>query len=287
MFIQGREVTEADLDVIRRWIQDHPTSHRTQLSRELCRLWNWRDQQGRLKDMACRTMLLKLHRRGLISLPAARRPGFNHRRGQRSVDILHTCEPIQTDLASLRPIRLINVRQDKTHAPLFGCLLSRYHYLGYRTDVGECMKYLAFDRHERPLSCLLFGAAAWKARARDAWIGWDAPTRTRNLPAVTNNTRFLILPWVQAPHLASHLLGRVLRQLAADWLTVYQHPVHLVETFVDRSRFRGACYQAANWVYVGATTGRTRQDRTHAIQTPLKDHYVYPLCPDFRQRLCT
>jgi len=285
--IQGRQVTTAQREWIRQWVQDHPEGHRTRLSRELCRLWNWRDEQGRLKDMACRTMLLKLERRGLIVLPPARRPGVNHHRGQRRVDTAHSTDPIQAPLSSLRPIRLVNVRAEPLYAPLFTCLLRRYHYLGYRTDVGEAMKYVAFDRHHRPLACVLFGAAAWKAQARDAWIGWDAATRCRNLRLLTNNTRFLILPWVRVPHLASHLLGLAARRLCADWVAIYRHPIHLVETFVDRSRFRGTCYQAANWRCVGATTGRTRQDRHNTIRTPIKNIYLYPLRGDFRQRLCT
>ena len=148
------------------------------------------------------------------------------------------------------------------------------------------MRYLAFDEGDRPLGCLLFGAAAWKARDRDAFIGWSARSREQNLSLVANNSRFLILPWARIPHLASHLLSLCLRRLSADWEARYNHPIVLVETFVERDRFRGTCYRAANFIKVGQTAGRTRQDRNHSITTPVKDIYVYPLHRRFRERLC-
>jgi len=136
------------------------------------------------------------------------------------------------------------------------------------------------------VSCLLFGSAAWKTAPRDVFIGRDAPTRERNLIYITNNTRFLILPWVKVPHLASHVLSRVSRRLSADWREKYGHPIYLLETFVDRTRFRGVCYRAANWTVVGQTKGRTRNDRRQTIHTTVKDVYVYPLTRDFRRELC-
>jgi len=138
----------------------------------------------------------------------------------------------------------------------------------------------------RPVACLLFGSAAWKCADRDRFLGWDRATRERNLQRLTNNTRFLILPWVRVPHLASHVLALVARRIRADWQSKYGHPVHALETFVDRSRFKGTCYRAANWVRLGATQGRTRNDRQHRIQAPVKDIYPYPLIPDFRKELC-
>jgi hypothetical protein len=148
------------------------------------------------------------------------------------------------------------------------------------------MKYIAFDRNDRPLACLLFGSAAWKTASRDEFIGWDRPTRRRNLQLMTNNTRFLILPWVRIPHLASSLLGASLRRLRRDWRSKYGHDLLLVETFVDRSRFAGTCYRAANWIRIGQSKGRSRQDRNHRLQVPIKDIYLYPLAADYQEQLC-
>ena len=148
------------------------------------------------------------------------------------------------------------------------------------------MKYLVQDYQGRPLACVLFGSAAWKTAPRDAFIGWDHPTRVRNLIQITNNTRFLILPWVKVKNLASCILSQIAQRIATDWLTKYSHPIYALETFVDRSRFRGTCYQAANWIYTGKTQGRTRNDRKRTIQTPVKDVYVYPLTKQFRRELC-
>lgn len=264
----------------------HPSWHRTALSRQLCRLWNWRRADGQLKDMACRTMLLKLQDRGLIKLPKPAGKAYNHRRGRTIPDVLHSTDPIESSLRELRPVRLMNVRASNGFdEDLFNCLLCRYHYLGFRTPVGQTMKYLALDRQDRPLGCLLFGSSAWKVRDRDEFIGWDRTARERNLNRTTNNTRFLILPWVRVKHLASHVLSLSLKQLGEDWECAYGHQPVLVETFVDVSRFRGTCYKAANWQLVGRTSGRTRQDRSHTISQPAKDIYVYPLTASFREEL--
>lgn len=160
-------------------------------------------------------------------------------------------------------------------------------YLGYRGAVGENIKYLIRDAHGRPLACLLFGSAAWKTAPRDAFIGWNYRSREGNLRYLTNNMRFLILPWVRVPHLASHILSRIARRIRQDWEEKYGHPIYVLETFVDRSLFRGVCYRSANWILTGQTKGRTRNDRNHAIHAPIKDVYVYPLIKDFRRRLCS
>ena len=169
---------------------------------------------------------------------------------------------------------------------MFNGLLAHEHYLGHRNTVGENLRYLVRDRHGRPVACALFGSAAWKCADRDAFLGWDRATRERNLQRLTNNTRFLIPGWVQVPHLASHVLGLIARRIRADWQAKYGHPVHALETFVDRSRFKGTCYRAANWVRVGQSTGRTRNDRAHrGPLSTVKDIYVYPLVRDFRRAL--
>ena len=284
--IQGRRLGPADMALIRHWLTTEPEWNRTRLSRELCRHWNWRNEVGQLKDMACRTLLLKLERLGQLRLPARQGLSVNALRNVNQVEVLHDQYPITGDLNALRPLSLNVLSERHPDQALFKFLLQQYHYLGLRNGVGENLKYLVRDRHGRPLACLLFGSAAWKAQARDQFIGWDTVCRQQHLARLTNNTRFLVLPWVRIPHLASHLLSQVSRRLCADWMAKYGHPIELLETFVERDRFHGTCYRAAGWHHVGATTGRSRNDVANTLQVPVKDIYLLPLTADFRRRLC-
>jgi hypothetical protein len=197
--------------------------------------------------------------------------------------------PLLAELATLLPLGIREVSTPAGTHPraLFENLLHRHHYLSYRSPVGENLQYLVSDRQGRPLACVLFGAAAWQCADRDAYIGWDAATRGQGLHRIANNTRFLIPPWVRVPSLASHLLSRIARRLSPDWQTKYGHPIDLLETFVQRDRFAGSCYRAANWLRVGQTKGRSRQNRPDGrpYRVPVKDVYLYPLHPRFRQRL--
>lgn len=283
--INGEKVTPNVSD-IQRLMDENPDWHRSRLSQELCKLWNWQGLNGRLKDMACRTMLLKLERSGYITLPARQRKSTNAYRNLTRPSVAYSTQAITDSLQFLRPLQITAIHRNKTEQALFRCLLSAHHYLGLRNTVGENMKYLIRDQMGRPLSCVLFGSAAWKTEPRDRFIGWDAATRERNLMYLTNNTRFLILPWVTVPHLASHMLSQVAHRLSSDWAAKYGHPIYLLETFVERERFRGICYQAANWICTGPTKGRTRNDRDSTIQAPVKDVYVYPLTKRFRRELC-
>lgn len=285
MVLQGREVRAADIELIRVLLAEHPARGRTPLSQELCRRWNWRNTQGRLKDMAARTLLLKLERAGHIRLPPRIRPSSNGLRNRRPPAAPVEQEPIRVALGGLRPLSVSVVVPGSDDARVFNGLLAHEHYLGHRNTVGENLRYLVRDRQQRPVACALFGSAAWKCADRDAFLGWDRPTRERNLPQLTNNTRFLIPGWVQVPHLASHVLGLIARRIRADWQAKYGHPVHALETFVDR-RFRGTCYRAANWLRLGQTRGRTRNDRAHRLHAPVKDVYLYPLVADLRRELC-
>ena len=285
MVLQGREVTGADIELIRVLLAEQPARGRTPLSQELCRRWNWRNPQGRLKDMAARTLLLKLERTGHIRLPPRRRPSSNGLRNRRVPVASGAPVPIRGALRDLRPLRVSVVAPGSDDARVFHGLLAHEHYLGQRNTVGENIRYLVRDRHGRPVACVLFGAAAWKCADRDAFLGWDRPTRERNLPYLTNNTRFLIPGWVQVPHLASQVLGLIARRIRADWQAKYGHPVHALETFVNRSRFKGTGYRAANWRRLGQTRGRTRNDRHKRIRVPVKDVYLYPLVADFRREL--
>ena len=285
MVIQGRKLSTEDIGLIQGLLATHRDWGRTRLSEELCCLWDWRNAQGRIKDMAARTLLLKLARAGHIQLPERRRPSSNEFRNRHAPVVDHASEPIGGALRELRPVAVSVVESGSQDLRLFNCLLGRYHYLGHRNTVGENMRYLVRDRAGRPVGCALFGSAAWKCAARDAWIGWDRGAREANLGLLTNNTRFLVLPWVSVPHLASHLLGILARRVCADWQRKYGHPIHALETFVDRERFRGTCYQAANWVRLGSTQGRTRQDRLHDISAPVKDIYLYALSSRCREEL--
>ena len=280
----NQHITVKDIDYIRHLILKNPTWNRTRLSRNLCQSWQWYASNGQLRDMACRKMLLKLERQGHITLPPPRCSPNNHLRNRHIPDILHASDPIHEGLEQLIPLQIINVREDPFYRALFKCLLHRYHYIGYQGSPGEALEYLIFDRWQRPLACLLFAAAAWKIAPRDQLIGWDANTRQRNLVFVTNNTRFLVLPWVKVKCLASHILAKAAKKIQYDWLQRYKHPIFLLETFVDQ-RFKGTSYKAANWIKIGQTAGRTRQDRNHRIQVPVKDIYLYPLAKTFREDL--
>lgn len=284
--VQGRDLFPADINYIKQKIANHPDWHRTRLSRELCSEWNWTDEIGRPKDMACRTMLLKLERRDLLTLPPRKRSGVNHLRGKSFQPVLHDISAISGSLRRIQPISLVCV-DHKDEVLLWQTLLVQYHYLGFTTRVGQSLRYIAYACDGRPLACLLFGAAAWKTAARDDFIGWSAKAREKNISRIINNMRFLIPPWVNVPHLASHILGMAARQLPGDWQVKYGFKPVLIETFVERKRFKGTCYKAANWQHVGATTGRTRQDRYSKIKVPIKDIYLYPLCREFRKTLHT
>ena len=284
--IQGRVIGAAQLDEVRQLLGAHPDWHRSRLSVELCRRWDMRGADGTLKDMACRNLLLKLERAGHFRLPPPRNGSPNAHRNRTIAVVVHDTEPVTVELRALSPLSVTVAPRGTADERLFNCLVSRHHYLGLRSTVGENLKYMVRAADGRPLACLLFGSAAWKTQARDLFIGWDRATRERNLQRLTNNTRFLILPWVRVPCLASRVLSLVVRRIRSDWEAKYGHPVHLLETFVDRSRFRGTCYQAANWVRLGATQGRTRNDRHRCIRASVKDVYVLPLGKTFRRELC-
>ena len=285
--LQGRELTTDDIDFIRLLIADNPTWHRRKLSVALAEAWDWRNAKGDLKDMASRTLMLKLHDRGAIELPPRRRPPTKRTTQGQIQTVLHDTSPIEALLRALQPLKVITVTPRSAYEPLYNCFLASYHYLGYTGTVGENMKYLILDNQDRPLACLLFGSSAWSAAERDAHIGWDRETRQRNVNFTTNNTRFLVLPWVRVKCLASHVLGLVTRRIGQDWQARYGHPIYCLETFVERARFRGTCYQAANWQCVGQTRGRSRNDRYKNLSVPVKDIYLYPLQRDYRQQLST
>ncbi len=291
--IQGRSIKAAELDQVRQLLARHPDWSRWRVSRELAALWDWRNGAGQLKDMAARTLLGKLEQRGWIELPRRRRQTCNRMR-QKQRPAVELSLPQSCVVGPLRILLPLAVQEcsgagQSAVGPraLLEVLLQRYHYLSHRGSVGENLQYLVCDAAERPLACVLFGAAAWQCAARDRYVGWKTEVRAQNLHLVANNSRFLILPWVRVPHLASYLLSRIARRVSGDWQAKYGHPIYLLESFVQTDRFAGTAYRAANWVRVGQTKGRTRQDQPDGTwyQAAIKDVYLYPLGRGFRQRL--
>ena len=284
--LQGRIVTPDDIQFIRQLISEHPDWHRTRLSQELCQRWDWTNAKGAYKDIAARALLRKLEKLHCIALPAPVRDANNAYRYRHPALLEMDHTPITGKLGRLKPVCVLPVTTKK-QVRLFRGMMQAYHYLGYSGPVGENLQYLVWDRHGRPLGGLLFGAAAWRLSCRDRFIGWDSTDRKRGLSRIANNQRFLILPWVRVPHLASHLLGQVSKRLSSDWQCHYGHPIALLETFVDPSRFQGTCYRAANWIYIGMTTGRSRNDRVGSSKVPPKAVWLYPLLSNFRIHLST
>ena len=278
---RGRRVTASDVATIRALIAAHPNASRRQLSQLVCEAWSWRQANGALCAMVCRSLMLALGRAGHVTLPAPRgRPPNNvvAPRARRTIALERT--PLRTRLAALGPLAIRQVRRTPEER-LFDSLIAAHHYLGYTRPVGEHLKHLVWAG-ERPVACLAWSSAPRHLGPRDRFIGWSAAARRRNVRYLAYNTRFLILPWVDVPHLASHLLGRVARSIAGDWEHLYGHPVYYLETFVDPQRFRGTCYRAANWLSLGLTTGRGKDDQTHRPTRPRKEVLGYPLTPRFR-----
>lgn len=283
--LQGRQLSLDDIQFIHDLISNHPEWNRTHLSRELCRHWNWRRETGDLKDIACRSLLRRLEQLGHIKLPKGLHQNDSPARRKIEQAVFHSKASIVCDLKELYPLEIQLVERG-FELNLFKYLISAYHYLGWSGTVGENLKYLFYDNRERVVGCLMFGAGAWKVKPRDDFIGWSVAMRKSNLSMVVNNNRFLILPWVKVPHLASHILGRVCRRLQGDWQAKYNHAIYLVETFVQKDRFQGTCYKAANWLCVGQTQGRGKLDVKRQSQLPIKDIWLYPLEVSFREKLC-
>jgi len=279
-----RVITDDDLVFIRKLIAEHPGSSRWGLSKKLCEAWGWVQANGALRDMVCRSMMLMLHREGLIELPPVRRVIRNPML-ERSRPVLVSVDeaPLRMSFAELGPLEVRQVRRTPEEA-LFNSLLQQHHYLGYAQPVGEHLKYLVYARG-RPIACVAWSSAPRHLGSRDRFIGWQAKARLANIGLLAYNTRFLVLPWVSVPHLASHILGRMARTLSADWQRLYGHPIYYLETFIDPQRFAGTCYRAANWKVLGVTTGRGKDDLTHKANRPIKQVLGYPLVKDFRQRL--
>lgn len=280
----GRLFSSEEIDLIRQLIADNPQRNRVQLSRLVCDLLGWLRPDGGRKDMSCRVAMLRMHRDGLIILPKPQKGNGNGRNRPLLTSASEPREPISLPAGALGQLlfRPVNSRRDSS---LWNELIERYHYLGYKTLPGAQIRYLVFSGNHL-LAALGFGAAAWALAPRDRFIGWTAEQRVANLHLVINNARFLILPWITSPNLASRILAGVNKQLPHHWQTRYGYQPVLMETFVEKNRFRGTCYRAANWICVGKTQGRGKLDRYKRYQLPVKDIFLYPLSKTFRQILC-
>jgi len=279
-----RVITNEDLVFIRQLIAANPQSSRRNLSEKLCQAWNWVQANGALRSMVCRGLMLMLHRQGLIELPAVRQISGNPfvqrvLPGQISVDD----SALSMSLADLGTLQIQQVRRTPEEA-MFNALMQQHHYLGYTQPVGEHLKYLVFAQG-RPVACLAWSSSPRHLGSRDRFIGWSKEARLANISLLAYNTRFLILPWVKVPHLASHILGRMARTLSADWRALYAHPIYFLETFIEPERFRGTCYKAANWTLMGLTTGRGKADQSHQANRSIKQVFGLALVKDFRQRM--
>src|SRR5580698_5029304 len=281
---RGRVVTADDVTSIRQLITENPGASRRRLSEKLCEVWQWKQANGALRDMVCRGLLLMLHRAGHIQLPPVKfvpRNPFVQR--ARPAPVLIDTTPIEGPLSLLRPLEFQQVRRT-SEEPLFNGLIEEHHYLGYEQPVGEHLKYVVWFEG-RPVACLAWSSAPRHLASRDRYIGWSGEARRRNIRFIAYNTRFLILPWVRVPHLASHILGRMAARISDDWQQMYGHPIHFLETFVDPERFRGTCYRAANWVLLGKTTGRGKQSNSYIPNRSIKEVLGYPLRKRFRELL--
>jgi hypothetical protein len=279
-------ITGDDLSFVRKIINDYQSEGRTSISRRLCEAWDWRQTNGQLKDGVCRGLLLQLEKKLLITLPPRLAVNNNSKRRKKTstpFDFLPPA-PITDPLSALTPIELRQVRRTPEEK-LFNNLIEQYHYLGYTRPVGEHLKYLAYA-DGRLIACFAFSSAPYAIGCRDTFLGWSKEARERNRHLLAYNTRFLILPWVRVPHLASHLLSRISKTISEDWRKIYHHPIFWLETFIDTERFTGTCYRAANWILLGLTSGRGKYNKTHKQLTSIKAMYGYPLVRNYLDRLC-
>lgn len=282
---RGRIFTAREIEDIRELISCYPGKSRFFISKELCRLWNWTQANGTARDMLCRGLLLKLHAEGHITLPPQKRiPTWLERREKRPERIEVDDSPCEVPLAGLVPLTIVMVRRSPSER-LYKSLVHDHHYLGYTQPVGEHLEYIAFS-HDRPIACIGFCSAPRHIGVRDKHLGWTKEERIANLHKIAINTRFLILPWVRVPHLASHLLGQMARRISLDWERLYSHQIVWLETFVDPEKgFTGSCYKAANWKCLGLTTGRGKNDNSRKPNRSLKYVFGYPLRKNFRKAL--
>lgn len=277
----GRSFTAEDINRIRHLINSDPKRNRRQLSRMVCNEFGWLRPDGRPKEMSCRVAMLRMERNGLITLPPPQHKTADGRVRFSFTSASDPCFPISMPAGALGKL-LFHKVQTRQDCSLWNELIERYHYLGYKSLPGAQIRYLVYGKSYL-LAVLGFGAAAWTVAPRDKFIGWTSQQRQQNLHLIVNNARFLILPWITSRNLASRILATVAKQLPQDWKKLYGYSPVLLETFVEKQRFHGTCYRAANWIHVGQTKGRGKLDRKNLCPLPIKDIFLYPLHKNFRQ----
>jgi len=278
----GRDFSDDELTQIRQLISEESGCNRAELSRLTCQALGWYKADGGLKEMSARVAMLRMQQDGLISLPPPLRA-----RPDPTIHITSRTDPgvpIEQPAGALAPLVLQRV-QGKTDSSLWNEYIERYHYLGYKPLPGAQLRYFMRTGNHQPIALLGFGAAAWQTAPRDRYIGWSHKHRCKNLHLIINNARFLILPWVQSKNLASMILAMAAKRLTYDWHAQYNYQPVLLETFVEKPRFKGTCYKAANWQYLGQTKGRGKLGPAGKQSVPIKDLWVYPLDAAFRERL--
>jgi len=278
---RGLIATTEGVAIIKKLIEETPNISRRALSIKLCQRWNWRQANGQLRDMVCRSFLLRIEEAGHIKLPPRKVPYNFVRKKPPQIDIDQT--PVKAPLSNIKPFTILQVRRTPEEK-LYNSLIEQFHYLGYCQPVGEHLKYVIFS-NQRPIACFAFSSAPRHIGCRDKFIGWSPSIRKKSIHLIAYNTRFLILPWVHVKYLASHLLSCMAQLLSKDWQMLYNHPVYFLETFVDTERFHGISYQAANWIHLGETTGLGKNDHTKKPNRSIKAVWGYPLCKDFRKLL--
>lgn len=285
--IRGKCIDATSLEIINQLLNEHRQKTRTSISHHVCELLNWRQPNGKFQDVACREILRRLEAMRLIRLPAPIHDGHNgSRMRERLLEL-----PLDDDLpmveGAISPASQVSL-EPVTHerrAKIWRGLVARYHYLGYKSMVGRSLKYFIY-LDGRMTGVISWGSAAWKLGLRDSFIGWDETTRIKNLHFIAGNHRFLILPWVKVKNLASHVLARAAKEAAKDWERIYGVKLYLLESFVDPAKFKGTCYKAANWIYLGQSKGASKSGNSYHWHGQRKDIYVMPLAKYFRQRLC-
>ena len=279
---RSRELVSYDIDFIRSAISKYYSRGRSYISRVLCHHWNWVQPNGKLKEYAARDLLLRLEEKGFVRLPPRLRPKNNLKRNTYAQIPIFKKQDLVGAVGNYSKLTIRIVKQVDSY--LWNYLLHHYHYLGQPKLVGEHLKYLAY-LNGQVVACLSWASAAWKIKSREEFIGWDESTKRKKLYLIANNTRFLILPWIRVKHLASKVLALNLKRLSDDWQNIYNHRVYLVETFVDTSRFKGTCYKAANWQYVGQTSGSAKKGNDYLYHGQPKAVYLYSLHRKFRSLL--
>jgi hypothetical protein len=279
LIIRNRKITQQELPFIQAIVHEHWDKGRTHISKVLCQEWNWVQPSGRLKDMACRELLLTLHRKGLIDYPPPKIVRPNKRKVVKNIEVDTT--PISCNISELDPVQVKMVRHTDLE-PLYDSLVEQFHYLGYVQIVGNHLKYMAFSG-DVPVACIGWGSAAWAVESREQFIGWTKPVKNKHLHFIANNTRFLLFPWVTVKCLASKILALNIKRISSDWVNIYHYPLYMLETFVEQDRFKGTCYKASNWIRVGETKGTSKKGHKHLRHDRIKDVYLYPLKKNFKK----